>query len=101
MAGELLNLDPDDAAKLTLAINETIAASYIVDKSTPTAKETRRRFNICLGWYRKLLRDYDYALTRICDELPQALRHSLDNTGYDPGGRGSWSTSGSKLYIPK
>lgn len=102
MSQELLDLDPKEAVQLTQAIAETIGASFVVDKNdNPTQNETQRRFRICVAWYRKLHNDHHYALQRVCDELPQALRSSLDGTPYKPGTRKGWASSPSKLYYPQ
>jgi len=62
----------------------------IVPGMLRSGPEIKRRFAILENWYRVFAVDLKWSYQRCMDELPHALRATLDGTKYEPGARKSW-----------
>lgn len=95
MAGEFLELmgfDVATRARVTTRVIDVIGASFVEDQSRQTMSETRRRFAIVERLIRELRADHGWAIERILDALPVALRSKLDGGNWTPdGSRTVWS----------
>lgn len=56
-----------------------------------TMSEVRRRFEIISTWFKTLRGDMGFSLRRTLDELPLALRKTLDGEVYTPSKRAMWT----------
>lgn len=80
----------DQLARVTLAIERAIAASFAQDGGRITAAEVRRRFAICERLVRQLRGDLGWGLQRVVDHLPRYLRCELDGQPWTPEERVVW-----------
>lgn len=94
MAGELLELvvgkDRALLGRVTRRFLQTIEHSFKEDASTVTRAEVTRRFGIIEKIFRELLKEHKWSLQRALDELPLALRCTLDRKPWDPSKRQVW-----------
>lgn len=102
MAGEMLELvignDRNLRAKVTSRIQLIIGQSFQQDKSRVTRSEVVRRFRIVELLFRELRSEHKWAFDRILDHMPQALRHKLDGTPWNPDfHRNAWSGDSDKV----
>jgi hypothetical protein len=80
----------DQVARVTLAIERAIAASFREDGARMTGDEVRRRFAICERLLRQLRGDLGWGLQRALDHLPRYLRCELDGVPWEPDARTVW-----------
>lgn len=77
--------------QVTRGIHNAIAASLL---SHPlrhlTKQETKRRFEICVRWFKVLRLEKKFSIDRCVDELPKALVCELDERKYEPHDRAVW-----------
>ena len=59
-----------------------------------TQAEIKRRFDICLRWFKELRFERKFSIERCVDEMPKALRAELDGLPYQPHGRSLWMPEG-------
>ena len=90
MSGEFLNLDVFQRQQLQVGIIAAVEGSFIVDGSRRTQSETRRRVGICMKRFREMRGQLGWSIQHICDELPVALRNTIDGRGWDPSKRRAW-----------
>lgn len=86
--GELVKLATEKwHGRTTQAIIKAIAISFnedVVLRPVKTQSEIKRRFAICAKAVIMLRRDLGWTMPRIFDELPTALRASLDDIPWHP-----------------
>ena len=80
----------DQLARVTVAIERAIAASFAVDGGRMTSAEVRRRFSICERLVRQLRGDLGWGLQRVLDHLPEYLRCELGGVSWSPDTRTVW-----------
>lgn len=87
----------DKVGEVTLKFEELILRSFAEEVARTrltivrprTAAEVKRRFNILADWFKVLRGDIGWSLQRVLDELPMALRKTLDGEQYVPDVRRS------------
>lgn len=55
-----------------------------------TRDEIRRRFGICVKWFKAMRLDYKFSIDRAVAQLGAALRAELDGRSFDPHTRALW-----------
>lgn len=90
---DLLNTKAD-FMRCCRGIERALARSFAEDEArggpdyrarVQTDTETKRRAEICGAWFRRLRGDLGYSIAAALDELPRALRATLDEDGtYQP-----------------
>ncbi len=94
-------VERNDIGRVVLAMEETIAASFIADKSRITQAEVKRRAEICRDIFGELRRDLKFNVDRVLQLLPKGLRCKLDGIPWKPEEeRAIWSPSTSKVWLP-
>lgn len=92
-------LDEGAIRNLTILFERMISQSFEEDDrrrgaGRPVARtegEIKRRFGILSKWFRVFLGDKHWSIARIKDELPKALRATLDGVDYTPSDRILWA----------
>lgn len=56
-----------------------------------TADEVKRRFEICVKWFRVFRTEKKFSIDRSVDQLGRALRAELDGVEYKPHERALWA----------
>lgn len=77
-------IEADAVGRVTLAIENALVASMVLDKAPQTEREVKRRFEICARIFKVLRGDMKWSISRALDKLPEYLRCELDGTPYDP-----------------
>jgi len=98
MPGELIELfvDKSLARRVLTKVQDVIMTSFVDDRSRITRAETVRRFKIVETLFREL-RAEGWPHQRILDVMPEALRHKLDGTPWEPDfTRNVWQPSGNR-----
>jgi hypothetical protein len=95
--------NPELVATVTLQFEEIIYASFLVDNSTQTKDEVKRRLNILARWWKVLRYDLKWSQARIKDHLPEALRFELDGKRWEPPREGekTWVSSDNPFCVPE
>lgn len=94
---------PTAIGTVTNGITKAIAKSF---RSHPmrhqTGAEVKRRFEICVKWFKLLRMEKKWSIDRAVSELHKALRAELDGSEYKPDERSVWAPepSESRLIIP-
>jgi hypothetical protein len=82
---------PASLGAVTKGIQRAVERSL---KSHPmrhlTRDEVKRRFDICVRWFKVLRMDKKLSIERCVDEMPKALRAELDGKKYEPHVRSLW-----------
>lgn len=95
---------PEQLAKVVDGTTEVVYGSFLVDGSTQTRNEVKRRTELCARWVLTLRKDCRWSIERILDELPRALRSELDGIPYSPTreGRQTWSADNGRdlIWLP-
>lgn len=99
MSGEMFELaaTPERLAELTRGVETAVRKSFFDDHKRDgavihTQEEVKRRAKICVDVARVLRHDLQWSVSRIVDELPNALRARIDGTPWDPSKlRSVWS----------
>jgi hypothetical protein len=89
---------PSDFMLCCKGIERALAVSFAEDEArggpgyrarVQTETEQKRRAEICGQWFRRLRGDLGYSITSTLDELPRALRATLDeDSTYQPPPKG-------------
>ncbi len=82
---------PASLSAVTIGIQRAVERSL---KSHPMRKLTRdevkRRFGICVRWFKVLRVEKKLSIERCVDEMPKALRAELDGRPYEAHARSLW-----------
>lgn len=102
--GELLKMvEQKWLGRTVMAMTEAIELSYETDdvlRPVMTKREVNHRFEILIKWFVTMRRDMGWAVPRILDTLPMALRLTLDGVDYDPEAvRKAWMAAGEALEL--
>lgn len=102
--GELLKMVTQKwMGRTVTAMTEAIDLSFLTDdviRPVHTQNEIERRFKICIKWFVIMRRDLKWAVPRILDALPLALRVELDGGRYDPDeAHQAWLAAGEALEL--
>lgn len=92
-------IDETAQRNLTILFERVISQSFDEDEIRRGAgrpvdrseAEIKRRFNIAAEWFRVFAGDKHWSISRIKDELPKALRATLDGVDYTPSDRLVWA----------
>lgn len=92
-------LDEQACRNLTILFERAISQSFEEDDRRRgaggsvkrTEGEIKRRFGILADWFRIFWGDQQWSISRIKDELPKALRATLDGVDYTPSTRKVWA----------
>lgn len=90
---DLLN-NPISLGAVTNGIEAAITKSFRTHPMRhKTEAEVRRRFDICVRWFRTFRTDsrFKFSIDRCVNELPKALRAELDGVTYTPHTRALWT----------
>ncbi len=102
--GELLKMVTQKwLGRTVTGMTEAIELSFLTDdvlRPVRTQNEIERRFKICIRWFVIMRRDLKWAVPRILDALPLALRVELDGGRYDPDEADkAWLAAGEALTL--
>jgi hypothetical protein len=92
---------PRQLVEVLEGMTEVVGGSFLVDGSTMTRAEVKRRSDICAKWIMTLRRDLGWSITRILDDLSKALRCELDGIPYTPSreGHSTWTQDNGRDLI--
>lgn len=83
--------DPGQLGRVTAAIETAVAKSFESHAMRHTTRaEVKRRFDICLRWFRALREEYKWSNDRAADTLAQALAAELNGGTFTPDARSVW-----------
>lgn len=83
--------DPATLGRVTASIETTIAKSFETHAMRHmTQAEVKRRFDICLKWFRSMRVESFFSNERACSELPAALAAELNGGTFTPSTRAVW-----------
>ncbi len=83
--------DPGTLARVTASLEAAVSRSFVTHAMRHmTRAEVKRRFDICLRWFRTLRADHAWSNERAADTAGRALVVELNGGTFVPDSRSVW-----------